>query len=238
MLVMVMKKIFEGDFDEEVHSDFLKFGRGEYKDKYLIDAKLQGGGKFAIKTGPEFANFLVKKCLEKVSGKIKVKGVIVSTTDLRDEIPFEIKKASNFQGVRKFQIETELDVQEIISLMEKYPRVFFALSFSGDDFDLKIKPKGPKSSKPGKESEDGPKAEFCTLKTKDRTIVEELLFGVEDFKEVSVNHFINVEGIVYPKNLAELKPAEVREQAKRKGKITRKVIADGKEKISEAEFIA
>lgn len=235
---MVIKKIFDSVFDEEVHSDFLKFGRGEYKDRYLLDGKKQSGGKWAIKTGPEFVNFLVKKCLDKVEGKIAVKGIIVSTMDLRDEIKFEIQKASNFQGVRKFQIETEVDSSEIKNLMEKYPRVFFALSFKGEKFELKVKAKAPKSGKPGKESEDGPTADFCTLKTEDKYIVDELFFDVSDFKEISVNHLIKIDGIVYPKEMASMKPEEVREKSKRKGVILRKVNIDGIEKISEVNFVA
>jgi hypothetical protein len=235
---MVMKKIFGGVFDEEVHSDFLKFGRGDYKDRYLLEGKKQGGGKWAIKAGPEFANFLVKKCLGKVSGKVGVKGIIVSTMDLSKEVSFSIKKSSNFQGVRKVQIETEVEASEVFRLMEKYPRVFFALSFSGSSFDLKIKAKAPKSGKPGKESEEGPVADFCSLKTEDKSIVEELFFDVSDFKEISINHLIKVEGIVYPKEMAKMRPEEVREQSKRKGVVIRKAVIDGKEKISQANFVA
>ena len=235
---MVIKKIFEGNFDEEVHSSFLKFGRGEYKDKFLIEAKKQGGGKYAVKTGPEFVNTIVKRCLEKVDGSVAVKGIIVSTNDLREEIPFEIKKASNFQGVRKFQIDTEIEPSVILGLMEKYPRVFFALSFKGTDFVLKVKAKAPTSGKPGKEKEDGPTADFCSLKTGDKNVVEELFFKEGDFKEVKVSHLINVDGIVYPANTNELKPTEIREQSKRKGILIRKSIVDGIEKTSEAEFVA
>ena len=82
---MVMKKIFDGVFDAEVHANFLKFGRGEYKDKYLLEGKRQTK-KWSVKAGAEYANLLVRKCLEKISGAIEVKGVIVSTLDLRDEI--------------------------------------------------------------------------------------------------------------------------------------------------------
>jgi len=234
---MVMKKIFDGVFDDEVHSAFLKFGRGEYSNKYLLNGKRQAS-KWAIKTGAEDVNFLVRKCLGK-SGEaaIAIKGIIVSTMDLRDEIEFDIVKAGNFQGIRKLQVNTEIEPAKILAMMEKYPRAFFALSFSGDDFVLKVKAKAPKNAKPGKDSE-GPKAEFCSLKTKDKSIVDELFFRVGDFKEVSVNHAINVESIVYPDNMDDLKPTEIREQSKRKGKIIRKVIVDGVEKISEASFVA
>ena len=62
---MIIKKIFDGVFDAEVHANFLKFGRGEYKDKYLLDGKRQAK-KWAVKAGAEYANFLVRRCLEKV----------------------------------------------------------------------------------------------------------------------------------------------------------------------------
>lgn len=230
-----MKKIFDSIFDEEVHSDFLKFGRGEYKNKYLIEGKKQAK-KWAIKTGSEYANFLVRKCLEKIDGSVDIKGVIISTSDLRDEINFEVKKVSNFQGVRKHVIESNIESSQILNLMEKYPRVFFALSFSGDDFVLKVKPKGPKSEKKGKDDE-CPVTDFCSLKTENSEIVNELFFDVGDFREVFVNHTINVTDIVYPANIESLKPAEIRELAKRKGTIIRNINADGIKKTSEAEFV-
>lgn len=234
----VMKKIFDGIFDDDVHVAFMKFGRGEYKNKYLLEGKKQAS-KWAVKSGAEFGNFFVRRCLEKISGVVEMTGVIVSTLDLRDEIDFEIKKASNFQGVRKFAIDTEVESSKIIELMDKYPKAFFALTFKGDNFVLKIKPKGPASGKPGKEDGDGPKVDFCSLKTKDKNLINDLFFGVESgWKEIVVSHLISVTDIVYPENIDELKPVEIRELAKRKGKITRTTVVDGVEKVSEASFTA
>ncbi len=234
---MVMKKIFDGIFDEEVHANFLKFGRGEYKNKYLLEGKRQAK-KWAIKAGAEYANLLVRKCLEKIGDTAEVKGVIISTRDLRDEIKFDIKKVSNFQGVRKHAIDGEVEPAQIFELMDKYPKAFFALSLKGDNFVLKIKPKKPADGKKGKEEGDGPVADFCSLKTEDKGIIDYLFFGVGDFQEVRVSHQINVTDIVYPTNVAELKPTEVREMAKRKGIIIRTVVVDGITKTSEAEFVA
>jgi len=47
-----------------------------------------------------------------------------------------------------------------------------------------------------------------------------------------------VTDIVYPSNMDELKPVEVRELAKRKGVVVRNALVDGVEKISEANFTA
>ena len=234
---MIIKKIFDKIFDEEVHADFLKFGRGEYKDKYLIECKKQAKN-WSLKTGPEFVNYLVKKSLENLNGATEIKGIIVSTMDLSEEVDFEIVKKGNFQGIRKLTINTSIEPSKIIELMEKYPKAFFALSFKGENFVLKVKAKAPKSGKPGKESEDGPKVDFCSLKTNDENLIKEILFGVEDFNEAKVNHTINIEGIVYPENMGDLKPAEIRAQSKKKGRIIRKSIVDGKETITEAEFTA
>jgi len=233
---MSIKKVFENAIDEEVHADFLKFGRGSYHDKFLLEGKKQAK-KWGVKTGPEYVNFLVKRFLEKVEGEVAVKGIIVSTLDLKEEVSFDIVKAGNFQGIRKLTINTTTNAPNILDLMEKYPRVFFALSFAGEDFNLKVKAKAPKSGKPGKEGE-GIKADFCTLKTTDKQIVDELFFGVGDFKEVFITHTIEIKDIIYPSNVDSLKPAEIREQSKKKGTIIRKAMVDGEENVSEADFVA
>ncbi len=239
---MTIKKVFEGSADDGVHSDFLKFGRGEYKNRYMIEAKTQKD-IWSVKTSAEFANFFVKKCLEKVStGKIAVKGVIVCTFDLRSECTFDIKKVGNFQGIRKLEIDTEVEPKEILALMHKYPRVFFALTFKTDKFDLKIKPKAPKSAKPGKatdEGGEGPKVDFCSLKTVDKDLLNELFFGIGlGWKEIKISHTIKIQDIIYPKDLKTLKPEQVREQSKRKGVIVRIIESDGKKIVKEAPFEA
>jgi hypothetical protein len=87
---MIIKKIFEARW-MEVHADFLKFGRGDYKNKYLIEAKKQKD-KFVIKTD-QICELPCKKGLEKAQGKLMISGVIVSTLDI--EVPFsEIKSNS------------------------------------------------------------------------------------------------------------------------------------------------
>ena len=232
-----MKKIFDGVFDEEVHVNFLKFGRGIYKDKYLLEGKRQAK-KWTIKGGAEYANFLSRRCLERAGEVVNVKGVIVSTLDLRNEITFDLKKVGNFQGVRKHVIDGEVKSSEIFALMNKYPKAFFALTFSGDGFVLKIKPKAPTSGKPGKEKEDGPTVDFCSLKTDDKNFIDELFFGVSNFDDVKVGYTIEVTDIVYPADMEKLKPTEIRELAKRKGVVRRKVVVDGVEKNNEAKFVA
>lgn len=231
----VLKKIFSGKSDEEVHSDFLKFGRGEFKNKYLIEAKKQKD-KWSIKTGPEFANFLVRRCLEESSGKIAIKGVIVATFDISKDAGFETNGIKQFMGVKQVIVNSEIEPGKVISLMNRYPRAFFALSFATSQSELKIKPKAPKGAKPSAKGEKEPKAGFCSLKTSDRKTVDELFFDFPDFKEIRINHTLKINEIIIPKN--ESDPVRMRENSKRKGIIERKIVVDGSEKVKEQPFEA
>jgi len=45
-----IKKAIDGEADESVHLQFQKFSKGEFRDRGVIEAKKQGGGKYTIKT--------------------------------------------------------------------------------------------------------------------------------------------------------------------------------------------
>lgn len=231
---MTIKKIFSGTFDEGVHSDFLKFGKGDFKSKYLINAKKQSD-KWVIKTGSEFANSLVRMGMQKISEKVKVGGVIVSTLQMDVPISSGLKQ---FMGIKQYKIDGDVDPSQILSLMDKYPRAFFALSFVLPGYELKIKAKAPKSAKPSTRGDKDIKADFCSLKTTDEKVIKEIFFDVSTFKEISIRHTLVVDQIIYPKDFAKMKPEDVREQSKRKGKIIRELIIDDKIEKREANFEA
>src|SRR5437762_642366 len=95
----VMKIIFSGKTSDEVHSDFVKFSRGVFMHRYLLEAKKQKD-RYVIKAGAEFANFLVRACLEKAgTGAMAMKGVIVSTFDITKDMPFEKQGMKQFMGI-------------------------------------------------------------------------------------------------------------------------------------------
>lgn len=231
-----IKKIFDGKSDDSVHLQFQKFSRGEFRDRALIEAK-NSNGRYTIKTSAEFANEFIKIMAEKLGNeKTKITGAIISTQDLKGELEF--KDIKQFQGVKKYLIDTEMSGDEIIGLLDKFPKNFFALSFSVGENILKIKPKAPKSGKPGKSGE-APKVDFCSLKTKDAEIGKSFVFEVENFKEARINHIFFIEKIEIPEDLKSSKDfALIREKSKRVGKIIRKAVIDGKEVNSEKEFSA
>ncbi len=230
-----IKKIFDNKIDNLVHLQFQKFGRGKFKDRAVVNIK-NLNGKFIISTNYEFANDLVKAVAEKLKGKTIVRGIIVSTNDL-EGLSFKGKK--QFQGIKKYIIEKEMDKEEILNLLEKFPKAFFALSFRAEENELKIKPKLPKSGKPGKKREEKPQADFCKLITRDKKIVRDFIFEKENFKKAEINHTFLINEILIPDELKEETDyAKIRENAKRKGKIIRKAIVDGEEIKSENEFVA
>ncbi|MBU4070293.1 MAG: hypothetical protein KJ646_04890 [Nanoarchaeota archaeon] len=235
-----IKKIFDGKKEESIHLQFQKFSKGEFRNRALIRVK-KTKDKFTIFTSAEFANGLVKNTAEKLGNeKTLVKGAIVSTNDLTGELNFKGKK--QFQGVKRYLIENEMSGEEILKLLEKFPRAFFAISFDAGETKLKIKPKAPKSGKPGSKKEELPKIDFCKLITTDKQIGESFVFDTlqgtskPDFKEAIIDHTFFIEDIVMPKG--ETDYAKIRETAVRKGRIIRKSEIDGKKMIQEFKFEA
>lgn len=235
----IVTKIFLDKIDEDVHAEFVKFSRGVFENRYLLEGKKQKD-KWQIKTSSEFANFLVRKALEKTNGQINVKGIIVSTSDLEGDCEMEIEDVKKYMGIKQLVLNCETNPSKIISLMNKYPRAFYALSFSTPDYDLKIKAKPPKSGKPGTKTkgndDEGPKADFCSLKTSNREVIEDLFFDFPNFNEIKINHTLEIKEIELPKDYKT--PEEMREKAKRKGTIKRIINVDGKKEVKEKKFEA
>ncbi|MCX6746860.1 MAG: hypothetical protein NTU63_01860 [Candidatus Pacearchaeota archaeon] len=231
-----IKKVFDDKIDEDIHLQFQKFSRGEFIGRALIRAK-KSGNKFTIFTTAEFANELVRIVAEKIGDeKVGVTGAVISTSDLGNELEFKSKK--QFMGIKQYIIEKEMSGNEIVELLKKLPRAFFALSFNGKENVLKIKPKAPKSAKP-KNKDDKQKPDFCKLITNDEKIGKDFIFEKSDFKEADISHDFIIEEIIIPKELKKDEDfAKIREMAKRKGKIIRKAVIDEKEIRSEKEFEA
>lgn len=228
-----IKKVFDKKIDDSVHLQFQKFSRGEFRDRALIRVK-RSGEKYTLNTSAEFANGLVRDLAGKLGEtKTKVTGAIVSTADLKGELEF--KEIKQFQGVKRYLIDAEMSGKEILSLLERFPKNFFALSFSVGEEVLKIKPKAPKSAKP-KNKEEGPKADFCKLVTKNKALAEDFVFEKSDFKEANINHAFVIEDLIIPEGEKDF--AKMRELAKRKGRIIREADIDGKKTKTEMEFVA
>ena len=76
------------------------------------------------------------------------------------------------------------------------------------------------------------------MKTTDKDIVDNLIFDDEakDFKKIEIQHDIIVNDIIFPEDEKDF--AKIREMAKRKGKIIRRIDIEGEEVVKETEFEA
>ncbi len=229
-----IKKIFEGNSDNLVHLQFQKFSRGVFKNRAMINAK-NSKGRYSVSTTPEYANELVRAAAEVLGDKkTRVSGVVVSTKDLAGKLRFKEKK--QFQGVKQYVMDEEMSGREIMKLCDDFPESFIALSFNAEGNELKIKAKAPKTGKPSAKGDETPKVDFCRLKTEDRKIINAMIFESQDFKEANVSHDFIIEEIEIPPGIED--PGEMRRLAKRRGKVIRKINIDGKEIVSEKNFVA
>lgn len=197
-----IKKVLEGKIDDLVHLQFQKFSKGVFPNKALIQAK-RTAKNLSISTTAEFANDLVLDVAKELKEeKAMVTGAIISTLNLK-EIPQYTSVLSDcqvkqFQGVKSFLIKKEFSGNEIINLVEAFPKAFFALTFSSPQTQLKIKPKAPKSGKPSKKDGEAPVADFCKLKTTNENFAKEFIFESTNFKSAIINHTFLIEEIEIP----------------------------------------
>jgi hypothetical protein len=228
-----IKKVFSNEIDDEVHLQFQKFSRGEFRDRALIKIK-KTGSKYSISTSSEFANEFVKIVAEKLGdGETRVTGAVISTLDLDKELDFKSKK--QFMGVKQYVIDGHMTGNEIREIVEKLPKVFFALSFSGRGNVLKIKAKAPKSAKP-KTKKEAPKPDFCKLTTSDEDIAKDFVWEKSNFKETEISHDFIINELIVPQDEKDF--AVAREKARRKGVIIRRATIDSVKTASEKEFEA
>lgn len=223
-----IQKIIDNHIDNLVHFQFQKFSRGEFTNRALVQIK-KTGEKYTIATSAEFANDLVCAMAEKLgSATTRVTGAIVSTSDLSGKLTFTDKK--QFQGVKRYLLDQDMSGTQLLALLEEFPLAFFALSFQVGEDKLKIKPKAPKSGKPGSKGEEAPKIDFCRLVTTDATIGKGFCFEKETFKEARIAHTFVIERLEIPEEIKKSNDfSRMREEAKRVGTLIRTAIIDGKE---------
>jgi hypothetical protein len=231
-----IKKIFNNQIDEKVHTQFVRYGKGTFGDRALLEIHVQAK-KVKIKTSAEYINELVQFLANTIEEKTQVKGIIFSTRNLTEESNIDFQEIKNAMGVKKHIINQELTKDTILETIEKFPYASINLSFKTDKGELKIKEKAPKAPKAGKKDK-GPKADYCVFTTEDRSILEDFAFDIkEQFKKASINHTIVIEDITIPEEYKD-DFAQARLKGIRKGKITRKITIDEKEIISEINFEA
>jgi len=227
-----VKKIFLSETDDSVHKHFIRFGKGEYNGRFILN--LWQTKKTKVKTSFEFANDLVSFCSQ--LGNVKVSGIISSKQDISNIMSENSIEGSSETKKGIFQNtipEQELSGEQLKELIKE--AYFTLLDIEGDGFQLKIKKKLPK---PGK-SEEKIDDKFCQLEIEEKyheRVKEDFFWDLPNVKKARITHSLNIMDIIYPKNEKDF--AKIRELAKRKGKITRKITIDGNETSNQKDFEA
>lgn len=227
-----IKKILNGEIDESVHRQFIRFGKGKYPKRFPIS--LWKTKKIKVRAGFEFVNDLVLLCSK--LGNAKVSGMTLSKTNLSElmsqnniEGDSEAKKGGLYfknnipdQELKKEQLR-ELEKASYSTLLD----------IEGEGFKLKIKKKLPKPGKSEKKIDD----KFCQFEAENKfysLIKEELFWDMPEAKKIEISYTVMVQEIVMPKG--EKDYAKIRDLSKRKGKMIRKVNIDGQETTKEIDF--
>ena len=219
-----IRKITEGKNDMWVKKQFTRYGRGNYKNKALLEIS-KGKKRTIIKSTFEFAGEFAYELANSIEGKVQVTGGMISTKDLSQEVDFEFAGRKQFAGVKTFLIDMEMSKEDIQGLYDKFPSTLIFLTFKTEEGQLKTKVKSPKAAKP-KKGQTEPKADFCNLKTTNESFVEDLTFDVEkEFKKVKIIHTFEINDLEIPEEYKN-DFAKARTHAIRKGKLIRTISID------------
>ena len=209
-----LKKVLTGKGDSDSHRYFMRFGKGDYKRRFLIS--INKGEKIKIKTSFEFANDLVMFVNE--NKKVKFSGKVLAKEKVAG------KEGRKKAGVFVYEI-SESSIEEFENAY------YYLLDVNDSEIVLKIKKSLPKPGKNEEKIDEG----FCVLliNAKYWNALKSTFFWdlPEGVKKVSIEHQLKINDIVMPKE--ESDPVKVREKALRKGTIVRKMIVDGKETLKE-----
>jgi len=220
-MVCFIKKIFEGNADESVHRQFIRFSRGRFAGRAALSLvkkeSIKLGGSF------EFANDFCDFVAE--TSEAKFSGVILSRSKIAD---FSGKEKN---GIFAYVVEN-VDSKKIREI--KDIAYSMLLDAEGEGISLKMKKKLPK---PGKSGELKIDDKFCILEC-DLKFWEKLkeFFMLPECGKFKVNHAYVIEDVIVDRNEKDF--AKMRETAKKRGKIVRKTVSDGKEAVEEKRFEA
>mgnify|MGYP001618423438 CR=1 FL=1 len=234
MAVNFIKKILLDEADEKVHVQFVRFSRGTFENRAVLNVRsgkiIKAGGTFDLVNDMVlFASQLSQKF--SVSGTFFTRenpeGLLASLN-----IKADVKKKKNlFQA----EISAELNPEKARKIYEA--SYCLLLDVNAEGISLKTKKKLPRLSKSAKEKGDD---KFCVLEIDEKyskQLHDEFLFDIPlEFKKARIAHTFIISEVILPKG--EKNFELMRLNAKKKGKIVRQAEVDGKILQQEKTFEA
>jgi len=212
-----IKKIWQGK-GEEAHDCFVRFGRGQFKNRAVL--VLQRTSKIKLKGNFEWANDFVQFVSELADTKFS--GIILS----KDKLDLENEK----KKARIFQYDVSINSEKVQELKDKV--YCMLLDAEAEGITLKMKKKLPGKGDKAKVDD-----RFCQLEIDLRfwPQVKEA-FMLPECKKCKISHIYNIGEVIMPEGEKDF--VKIRELARKKGKIIRKMEIDGQESEEEKDFEA
>ena len=218
-----IKKIWQNK-GQEAHRYFVRFSKGKFESRAVLN--LQKTSKIKLRGSFEWVNDFVNLVSELTEAKFF--GTILSKQELPELSEFLNKKK---EGLLEYETQN-ISSEKIKQIQDKV--YCMLLDVESQDISLRIKKKLPKLGKRGEAKVDD---KFCQLEAELKywpQIKEAFMFP--ECKKAKISHTFVIDEIILPQGEKDF--AKIREMAKRKGKIIRKMKIDGQEKIEEKEFEA
>ena len=229
MIVSFIKKIFKNSIDDIVHSQFTRFGKGNFANRAVM--KISRNGKMKINGNCECVNDIVLFAFGLLK-KIRATGIIFLREKQKQEIESLLDmKAEKKRGSWIIVVDREFTLEEIEKIREN--AFFILIDIDANGLVLKTKKNPPKTTKGVDKVDD----KFFSMQLDIKywpQVKEEFLFDATEGKKFEISHDYLITEIIPPKDEKDFE--KIRILAKRKGKIIRKLNADGKEIKSEKEF--
>jgi len=212
-----LKKILSGKADDDCHNYIKRYGRGEYKRRFIV--KVSKGGKIKINGSFELANDFAKF----VNGlkELKFTGKV-----------FSKEKIEGMSGKKKAGVFVyEISEGSLKGFENAY---FYLLNVNDSEIVLKVKKGLPKPGKDAEKIDD----KFCSLEIAEKywpSAKEIFFWDIPECKKAIIEHDLKINDIILP--AGEKDPVKMRELAKRKGIIVRRMEIDGKETSKDFEMI-
>jgi len=225
MSIFFIKKLFQKEVDDAVHKQFVRFSKGVFENKAVINVKRNGNIK--ISSTYELANELLLIAAS-LTPKLHVTGLVLSKTAI------DGLKGSQKSRLFNYNLDEEIDSKKIADIVSN--SFFSLLDCSANGIELKVKKKLPRPSSKGINKVND---KFCVMILDIKywpKIKDEFLFDLPDGKKYRMIHKYEIKDIVLPKGEKDFE--KIRIMAKKKGKLTRASEVDGKQSVQEIDLEA
>jgi len=224
-MIYFIKKIFQNKLDDSVHAQFVRFSRGIFENKAVLN--ISRTTKIKMSSTYELAGELAL-FLASIAKNLHISGIIFS----KDVI--EGFSGGKKGGLYLYNIDQNISYDKLDEISKK--AFAMLLDCDANGIMLKVKKKLPRPSSKGLNKVND---KFCSAQIDLKfwpVVKEEFLFDLPDGKAYKVINKYEITELVLPEN--EKDSERLRLLTKRKGKLIRKSIVDGKEIIQEKNFAA